>query len=209
MRSEAVDTITMDGPGGVWKADIFQDQDAQPPYEYCDMVGTLITWHRRYRFEEQGDQLGYERGQDWLDAVEDDIKAGKLIYIDVSMLDHSGISLYEGSSAHAQDPGGWDSGQVGFFYVSKSHWDKTHGGKWRKSIVQECLRSELKMWDQYVTGDVYGIVVTGPNGEENPDDSCWGFWGIDDARSEAKSMLENAIEHEKHEAEKIARVMAL
>jgi hypothetical protein len=42
----------------------------------------------------------------------------------------------------------------------------------------EILESEVKMYSQYLSGDVYGYVV----GEE----SCWGFYGIDAAREAAK-----------------------
>ncbi|MBX3245529.1 MAG: hypothetical protein KF685_13835 [Acidobacteria bacterium] len=41
------------------------------------------------------------------------------VILPVAMCDHSGYTFYEGTGSHAFDPGGWDSGQVGFLYVTK------------------------------------------------------------------------------------------
>ncbi len=51
------------------------------------------------------------------------------------------------------------------------------------------LESELAAWNQYLQGDVYGVVVTDPRGEEI--DSCWGFYGFDYAMEEARGMLDS------------------
>ena len=40
------------------------------------------------------------------------------------------------------------------------------------------------MYDQYLTGQVYGYVVE--DQERNRLDSCWGFYGIEDVKAEAK-----------------------
>lgn len=56
--------------------------------------------------------------------------------------------------------------------------------------LRACLRGEIATLNQYLSGDVYGYVVEGPEGEHV--DSCWGFFGADEALSEGKA----AAEHE-------------
>lgn len=54
--------------------------------------------------------------------------------------------------------------------------------------AEELLRAEVQCYDDYLTGQVYGYVVKGDNGEE---DSCWGFVGdIDYVKSEAYNIAE-------------------
>ena len=63
---------------------------------------------------------------------------------------------------------------------------------WRKRAV-EIMRGEVEVYDQYLTGDVYGFTLYSASADddtEHPDwseeDSCWGFFGSD--------ILENGIE---------------
>ncbi|MBX3245528.1 MAG: hypothetical protein KF685_13830, partial [Acidobacteria bacterium] len=45
---------------------------------------------------------------------------------------------------------------------------------------REMLRAELRMWDDWATGQIYGykIFEIDENGEEGPEiASCWGFYG--------------------------------
>jgi len=89
----------------------------------------------------------------------------------------------------------WDSGQVGFIYVSildaGREWSDLEGEALRER-AGECLRSEVETYDQYLTGDVYGVVVEDANGEHL--DSCWGFYGWDYAKQEADRMLAYAYQ---------------
>lgn len=63
-----------------------------------------------------------------------------------------------------------------------------------KARALECLKDEIKDYNQYVTGQVYGIVVEDEDGDTI--DSCWGYY--DDNKLtytllEAESMLSAAI----------------
>jgi hypothetical protein len=49
------------------------------------------------------------------------------------------------------------------------------------------LEGEIKDYDQYLTGDVYGYVVKDEAGDRV--DSVWGFFGLEYARSEAQAAL--------------------
>ncbi len=43
---------------------------------------------------------------------------------------------------------------------------------------QATLEAEVKVYQQYVAGEVYGVIITDPEGNEV--DSCWGLIGYDD-----------------------------
>ncbi|HMM80505.1 MAG TPA: hypothetical protein PKC65_10830 [Pyrinomonadaceae bacterium] len=56
-----------------------------------------------------------------------DLAYEKAVIIPVGMYDHSGYTFYEGTGPHAFDSPGWDSGQVGFLYVTKDRLRKETG----------------------------------------------------------------------------------
>ena len=91
----------------------------------------------------------------------------------------------------------WDSGQVGYIYTDKKTVVETNGyirndkGKhikvtdknWKKAAYL-WMEGEVEIYDQYLQGEVYGIVTEEYNPEDDSweeVDSCWGFfsdkWG--------------------------------
>jgi len=108
------------------------------------------------------------------------------------LYDHSGITMST-SRFSCQ----WDSGQVGWIYVSKKEVDK-HGLSTRTDEeIRTFLEGEVKTYDQFLTGDIYGFVVSKVNtceccnnSEEEEVDSCWGFYGTESAIEEGKSIIE-------------------
>lgn len=137
------------------------------------------------------------------------------VLLPLGLIDHSGISMYVGSGAHSCDPGGWDSGQVGWIYMSREkifeNWpSRSKTKRLTKALrkeAEEVLRGEVTAYDEYLTGQVYGFVIE--DNEGNHVDSCWGFYGLDYCKQEAKQAAEGAIEHEAEEVAKIDRMMAL
>ena len=49
------------------------------------------------------------------------------------------------------------------------------------------MRAEVKAYDQYLTGDIWEARIEGSDGEIL--DSCCGFYGLDFAKEEGRSML--------------------
>jgi hypothetical protein len=41
------------------------------------------------------------------------------VVLPVSATDHSGVAVYLGNGEHPHDPGGWDSGWIGFLFVTR------------------------------------------------------------------------------------------
>ena len=113
----------------------------------------------------------------------------KAVILPLYLYDHSGITM---RCAPFDCP--WDSGQVGFIYATPEMIREEYGCKIITKAVREkatkLLRGEVETYDQYLTGDVWGVIVEDMYGEEV--DSCWGFYGSDYAKEEAKDMLANA-----------------
>jgi len=119
---------------------------------------------------------------------------------------HSGITISMGSYSCP-----WDSGQLGYAEVSRDmilEW----GFKpedWSETRAREIAQACVDTYDQYLTGDVYGIVVTceDPEIPESVrirwEDSCWGFFGLDYALSEARGMAEHLVRRVKKYKEEV------
>jgi hypothetical protein len=77
---------------------------------------------------------------------------------DIYMYDHGCITINCDGFACP-----WDSGQVGYIYVSRQKLKDEYGVKRISSVMLEraekALRREVNVMDQYITGDVYGFQV--------------------------------------------------
>lgn len=173
------------------KIRIISDPDAGSPREW-DNVGTMVCAHRRYRL---GDEDGatealdliYEHLSDrQLNDLEFDAShvpdieraleaTGQAIMLPLYLYDHSGITM---KCSPFSCP--WDSGKVGFVFVSKakvrSLFDWKLLTKQRLEKILTNLNGEVEVYDQYLRGDVWGFEVI-EDGEVT--DSCWGFFGAD------------------------------
>lgn len=74
----------------------------------------------------------------------------------LSIYDHSGINLYEGRGS------GWDTSCIGFAYVPMSE-------KLTKEEAEKAISGEVKTYNMYLEGSVYGCIV------EKLVDSEWNF----------------------------------
>lgn len=79
----------------------------------------------------------------------------------------------------------WDSAD-GFYWASLSKIDEE--GWQDVTQLRDCLRAELATLNQWLEGDVWGYVLSSE--DEEHVDSCWGFFGIDDAMSEGRAAAE-------------------
>jgi len=117
------------------------------------------------------------------------------VMLPLYLYDHSGITI---STGPFNCP--WDSGQIGYIYVTKEAIKKEFNRKiMSKKLEQKAIdimRSEVNTYDDYLTGSVYGYVIepTDENKEINCDDSCWGFFGCNHEKSGLMEMAKNAID---------------
>ena len=167
---------------------VVQDTDPESPRTW-DNLGTMICFHKRY---ELGDKTDYrtEDYDSWEELKEGIIKnEGEVVILPLYLYDHSGITIST-SSFDCR----WDSGQVGFIFVSK-YKIKKEGIDETK--VEEYLKGEVETYDQYLTGDVWGYnvyeITTCSLGHEHKEtiESCYGIYGHDECEKEGQSMLEH------------------
>ena len=91
----------------------------------------------------------------------------------------------------------WDSGQVGYIFVSYEDIIKEYG-KLDIEMATKVLKGEVEEYSQYINGEVYGYQIY--NKEEQYDcpdsiDSCWGFIGDEYIKEEVNSILKNLEEN--------------
>jgi hypothetical protein len=194
---------------------IVHDDSPESPREW-DNLGTMVCWHNRYTLGNEQpsrdplehmlylccehDSEGAARAEraieaypypnnheEWraFDQYHRDIVTTlfdkHFVWLPLYLYDHGGITM---STGRFSCP--WDSGQVGFIYVSKEKVRKEYGWKYvttkRAEQVARYLTGEVETYAQYLEGRVYGFITeifnpTTDKWEEG--DSCWGFYGQD------------------------------
>lgn len=113
------------------------------------------------------------------------------VILPLYLYDHSGITMNTTGFTCR-----WDSGQVGYIYASKKDIVKEYG-KFDAERAEKQLISEVKSYDQYITGDVYGFILEEKvkcescgDVEYEHVDSCWGFYGLEYLEEELKSYID-------------------
>lgn len=143
------------------------DDDPLNPRKDCDNFGKMLCWHRRYNL---GDKNPYKHSEDF--HYDKELQKSIFAVLPVYLYDHSGLTV---SSAPFSCP--WDSGQVGIIYVTKEDAKREYGdlSEETKINVIERLESEIKEYDNYLTGNYYYFAVEDEEGEVV--DTCGNFTG--------------------------------
>lgn len=166
--------------------------DSSPvnPREEWDNFGRMICFHKRYNIGDKH-ELPHEKDADDFAKY---IKSNKnVVSFPVYMLDHSGLTIsIDASKFRACDPQAWDWGLLGWIYTTKEDIRKEFKlkriTKHYLEVAQELLKSEVEVFDQYLTGQVFGYEIFDSEGEWI--DSCWGFYGdVDYVEKEAKEIV--------------------
>lgn len=197
-----------------------EDGDFHDPRDW-DNLGKMICFHNRYGL---GDKtpISHAEFDSWDEMEAYLVKEYKAeVILPLYLYDHSGITMNTtGFSC------GWDSGQVGFIYATREDILNEYGSKkitkTLREKVEKVLLSEVEVYDQYITGDVYYFEVEKcevvvkvskeefdagnyANAEEECEwehyDSCHGFFGtaIDNGVLEhsgaPKEIVEKALDN--------------
>lgn len=175
---------------------IFQDSDVRNPREEFDHVASFIMFHRRYNFGDKNISALEGLEEITPETVAEFCKREDVTALPVYMIDHSGLSVSTGSFGCP-----WDSGQIGFIFVTD---EKLKQEGIDLDRAEEILKSEVKELDQWLTGDVYGFVVerraecdSCKHVEWEHVDSCWGFYGYVEAEQEGLSVLKSCVKENK------------
>ena len=125
------------------------------PREY-DNLGSMVCYHRRYTLGDKDEYLpghykpnsgnfgGWGEMREYFEKVHD-----LAVCLPIYMYDHSGIAV---STKPFSCP--WDSGRIGFIFVSKAKLRKEYGVKRvTASIVAKAIRileAEVEEYNQYL-----------------------------------------------------------
>ena len=186
-----------------------QHDDVPESPRAWDTLGTMVCSHRRYTLgdvqvadgaigflEHLDDEHGIIANRAHSTLTEADAAVIKnwmqkqLIVCPLYLYSHGGIIM---NTTGFSCP--WDSGQVGWIYVTRERVRSEYGvariSKQLERVVQDRLRAEVAVYNDYLTGDVYGFNIPAIN---TPDSSCWGFYGHDHETSGLLDMARETID---------------
>jgi hypothetical protein len=181
------------------KLSIVYDESPDSPREW-DNLGVIACWSSRHNLSDKNafpcssrmevdDFLRWLAGMEYGDDAKDELTRDELyakaeehaVILPLYLYDHSGITI---KTHPFSCP--WDSGQVGYIYCTKEKMIKEYGPAITGGIrdkVKAVLEAEIKTFDQYLTGEVYGfkleksVVCSHGDTHHEELDSCWGFFG--------------------------------
>lgn len=175
-----------------------QDNYPESPREWSNLGSFYTTKNNRY-ISREIELDGFEFGSDADSDIERLSKLG-YIAIPVSIYDHSGWTVFSGVA------NGWDSGCIGFYVVSREKiredFECKRISKKLLTRVKNIMESEIKTFDRYAQGEVWGFEIT-KDGEFF--DSCWGFYeedNLDDFRKHLEGYFPAEVNISKEEFEK-------
>lgn len=165
---------------------IHLDECPGNPREW-DNLGVIAAFHNRYTLGDKT-EIRHQDYSGWDDMerhIREDLKA--VVVLPLYMYDHSGITIrtYPFSCP-------WDSGQIGFIYVTEEKFRKEFGEICDESLdkATRILEDEVKLFDHYLVGNVYGYTLLDPEGVDL-DEGCWGFYGgYEVALAEARAVID-------------------
>ena len=178
---------------GSYLIKIEQDDDAQSPREW-DNLGKMVCFHSRYNLGDKHN-VKFKDYNGWEEMKKDIIKTENVaVILPLYLYDHGGITMNTTCFSCV-----WDSGQVGWVFISKEKVRKEYNvkriSKTLLERIEKYLVGEVETYDQYLTGDVYGYKISkvtecelGHSHEEELD-SCWGFYGEDECMTEAEGIV--------------------
>lgn len=174
-------------------------------------LGTMICFHRNYMLGDKHNcdnerilllnlcenvgKYNYEKLEEMNFSELRRLIDKHYIMLPLYLYDHSGITIRTTSFNDR-----WDSGQVGYIYVShkkvKKEYGYKHMSKKLTQKIKDYLISEVKLYDQFLTGKIYGFILekkdkcrTCGNIETNVIESCGGFFGYENLEQEIKGYI--------------------
>lgn len=155
---------------------IVPDPDPLDPRADGSNFGTLDLAHRRYSLPAEGRPKSC--------SLKD------VIILPVWGYDHSSLRMKAGERSYPFDCP-WDSGRLGIIWAPRGK-DSLSDGE-----IIEILKSEVKTYDAYINGAVYGFIIQelatfsnatfGDHEEWVTLDSCYGYYSIEEALEAAMS----------------------
>ena len=200
-----------DNEGVEYTLEVLEEDCPENPRNWSNLC-TMVCWHKHYYLGDKHDYDGIEdffqtlckevldKGYDetyelyWQDMLEMLEESNLILIKAINMYDHSGVTISTSSGYPYNDR--WDAGIVGFIYVTKKKIFEECGDITEENWMERAdkyLEGEIKTYDQYLRGDVYGYKLTktitlynicphcgeviNEHKTEEDVDGCWGFYG--------------------------------
>ena len=182
---------------------IYYDEYGENPRKDNDNASTMWCWHGRYNLgDEDSDKPRHEDFDGW-EAIAEHIRENYVLLAikPLYLMDHSGISISTGSFGCR-----WDSGAVGFIFVTEDHhlrmMDKEPDKAARIAWAEKVIEGDVEVYDDYLTGAVYYREVLDLTALNDDRDGCGTFYGYDHKKSGllADTGCEDAVEISHDEA---------
>lgn len=165
------------------KGRIVHQEDAENPRTSFDNLCTMVCFHKRYNLGDKQTTYSSNMFSGWDEMEAAILKDNpKALILPLYLYDHSGITI---RTFPFSCP--WDSGQVGFVFVTYDAMKKEFGKSGAKRLSAKAkqkalvhMLAEVQTYDYFISGECYGYVIEDENGNEV--DSCYGYYGQDDAQ---------------------------
>lgn len=146
---------------------IVTDCNPESPREgWEDPISHMVCWYG-------GNALGDEHDYDVPSEFRDEVDLDDCVVLPLYLYDHSGFTI---RTTPFDCP--WDSGRVGWIYYDAEAVKREFAGN--RERAEEALLAEVAVYDDYISGRVYGYIVEEFDGDDwEHVDSCWGFYGDD------------------------------
>ena len=194
-KSMVIEEETYKGHNIIVGWDEFADENDNPR-NWDGNLTTMACFHTRYTLGDQDHGYCSEDYDGW-NEMELSILRNEdiLIMQELHMYDHSGITISTNSCEHGWYHAAWDSGQIGFVYITRQsvmkvmNW-KRISQKRRKWLIDQLLM-EVKIYDQYLRGELYVLEVVHQETDEVVE--CYGgiFGESDQVLQDAKAEIDH------------------
>lgn len=146
---------------------IYYSENHDNPQQEWDNLGHCEFFHRSYNFGNVNEFSSVHDARNYANSKD-------VISLPVYMYEHSGIIIQTNPFGDS-----WDSGLLGYIWVSKEnvrtgYHVKRISNKLKEKVLS-ILISEIKLLNQYVSGEIYCFDIV--DSEDNNIDSCSGFYG--------------------------------
>ena len=166
------------------KYEIRQDVLAENPRESECKIGHFSFAHRRYDLGDDDCRFNTYDYDGWDEVKEMLIQEhGAYLLLEVSMIDHSDQRIYVGAPSCP-----WDSGQIGFAWMTKAEIIKLCG-KLDEEKAAEILTAEVERYNNWRNGDVYEAEILDEDGEII--DSFGGFTSEEEAKNYVEALIKD------------------
>jgi hypothetical protein len=137
------------------------DEFPTDPYNEWNQLSHIVAWHNRYSFGKKEDIQQFKHQEDFNEYLKE--LNGKILLLNLYMYEHSGISLSVNQSRPYPFNDRWDSGQIGYAYVTYEEIQKEYSvkriTKKLKQKVIKLIESEIESYNQYLNGQVYEYAI--------------------------------------------------